>query len=241
MKRLVYLVLVVLLALAAAGPTWAQPVADRGNIKLKVFIHYPRRGKPLPRPGICDPTQNANVNDYGLTPWKHSGAVTYHVNYSTVPSTVADAQTAIHKSYAVWDALAGGVEFVEGSSTRVKTAKNDGVMIVAWGRVPSGAIAVTYTWYNSVTGQVVDQDILLGASLPWKYTPVPNPDGDCADLYYYDVQNILTHEVGHVFGLDDLYDSVDQDLTMYGYGDKGEVKKDTLGMGDESGIRAIYH
>ena len=46
--------------------------------------------------------------------------------------------------------------------------------------------------------------------------------------------------MGHIFGLDDLYDSGDQDLTMYGYGDRGELKKDTLGDGDTLGMREMY-
>jgi len=41
-------------------------------------------------------------------------------------------------------------------------------------------------------------------------------------------------------GLDDLYGSVDRDLTMYGYGDKDELKKDTLSNGDKLGMAAIY-
>lgn len=40
-------------------------------------------------------------------------------------------------------------------------------------------------------------------------------------------------------GLDDLYEDPQQDLTMYGYGDKGELKKDTLGRGDQLGIDAL--
>jgi hypothetical protein len=240
MKKARWLVLVVLLVLVAAIPSAAQPSAGRDRVKLKVFIHYPKPGKPAPRPGVCDPTANDQVNTYGLTGWKHSGTVTYHVNYGSIPRTVVNAQIAIAKSFHVWDALAGGVSFVEGATTTIKAAKNDGIKIVAWGRAPSGAIAVTWTWYYPDTGQVVDQDIIMSASLPWSYTPVSNPDAVCGDPYSYDVQNILTHEVGHVFGLDDLYNRADQDLTMYGYGDKGELKKDTLGQGDKSGMTALY-
>jgi len=80
----------------------------------------------------------------------------------------------------------------------------------------------------------------MNVKLPWAQTYVSNPDAVCGNLYAYDVQNILTHEVGHWVGLDDLYNSVDQDLTMYGYGGKGELKKDTLARGDTLGMDAIY-
>jgi len=53
------------------------------------------------------------------------------------------------------------------------------------------------------------------------------------------VQDIATHEFGHWVGLDDLYLSLDRDLTMYGYGAGGELKKRTLGTGDITGVRAV--
>jgi hypothetical protein len=241
MRKVAFFALVVLLLLVGVMPSAAQPAVDKDQVKLKVFIHYPKPGKPGPKPGVCDPTTNDQVTTYGLTPWKQSGTVTYHVNVGSIPGSVQNAQTAISNSYAVWESKASGkVHFVQGAPTSIKTYKYDGVNIVAWGRAPSGAIAVTYTWYNPATGQVVEQDIILSASLPWSYTQASNPDAACGDLYSYDVQNILTHEVGHVFGLDDLYDTADQDLTMYGYGAKGELKKDTLGRGDLLGMADLY-
>lgn len=62
----------------------------------------------------------------------------------------------------------------------------------------------------------------------------------CGWTNVYDAQNILTHELGHWFGLDDHLTANYQNNTMYGYGSKGEVKKDTLTQGDIDGINAIY-
>jgi len=56
----------------------------------------------------------------------------------------------------------------------------------------------------------------------------------------YDIQNIMTHEAGHWIMLSDLYNNKDSALTMYGYGSKGELKKDTLGYGDELGVERVY-
>jgi hypothetical protein len=242
MKRPLVLLLVVVLLFLAAAPALAEPTADsKDTIKLKVFVHYPKPGKPQPKPGICDPTQNV-TNTFGLAGWKRSGTVTYRVNYNSIPSTVAQPQPAITDSFEVWEQqTAGKVNFVEGASTTLTRYKRDGVNLVAWGSVSSAsAIAVTYTWYNSSTGEAVEQDVIMNSKLPWKQTYASNPDAVCGDLNAYDVQNILTHEVGHWVGLDDLYNSVDQDLTMYGYGDKGELKKDTLARGDTLGMDAIY-
>jgi predicted Zn-dependent protease len=58
-----------------------------------------------------------------------------------------------------------------------------------------------------------------------------------------DLQNIATHELGHGFGLADLYNTQSQTQilqTMYGYASLGETMKRDLASGDIAGIRALY-
>ncbi len=55
-----------------------------------------------------------------------------------------------------------------------------------------------------------------------------------------DVQNIATHELGHGFGLADLYKEAQSEQTMYGYGSIGETEKRTLESGDIAGIQVLY-
>ena len=80
-------------------------------------------------------------------------------------------------------------------------------------------------------------DGVLNASFntwcPWAIFP-NSPDCQSSPDAY-DLQNIATHEIGHWIGLNDLFDDSDKDLTMYGFGAGGEVKKRTLGQGDISG------
>jgi hypothetical protein len=73
-----------------------------------------------------------------------------------------------------------------------------------------------------------------------KYSWYWSNDINCAYQNVYDAQNILTHEFGHSFGLDDMYEDSYKDHTMYGYGDKGEVKKDTLTDGDKTSVQSLY-
>jgi hypothetical protein len=55
-----------------------------------------------------------------------------------------------------------------------------------------------------------------------------------------DVENIGTHELGHVAGLADLYETTASEQTMYGYGAIDEIKKRTLEAGDIAGVKALY-
>ena len=55
-----------------------------------------------------------------------------------------------------------------------------------------------------------------------------------------DVQNIMTHELGHFCGLKDLYNDADYWLTMYGYSDYGLTYARALGLGDINGLKAVY-
>lgn len=50
----------------------------------------------------------------------------------------------------------------------------------------------------------------------------------------------MTHEAEHWIMLGDLYNSLDSELTMYGYGSTGQTKKDTLGYGDDLGVERVY-
>jgi hypothetical protein len=57
---------------------------------------------------------------------------------------------------------------------------------------------------------------------------------------YYDVQNVITHEVGHVVGLCDIYDSWATEITMYGSASTGEIKKRTLETHDTVSANHLY-
>ena len=54
-----------------------------------------------------------------------------------------------------------------------------------------------------------------------------------------DFENIISHELGHAFGLGHPDDSCVEE-TMYRYADFGETKKRTLNTGDIKGIQELY-
>ena len=83
----------------------------------------------------------------------------------------------------------------------------------------------------------LDFDMIMNSLHKWGIDP---DDEGSLTIREYDVQNIVTHEVGHVVGLADLYDETNSELTMYGYGRKGETKKISLEIGDILGCQELY-
>lgn len=224
-------------------------IPNRPEMKVRVFVHQPKiklgsgAGGALSTLvcGLTDPDSVASVDTVG---WHLSttGPWTYRLNTSNVPSSVGSSNlSAIAQlAFGVWSGASGNkVTFIAGSSTTATRARYDGQNIVTWGITSSSALAVTYTWYYPNTGLVAEVDTIMNQRFPWSWTnQAAHPN--CAEQNSYDAQDILTHELGHWMGLDDEYTSAYVNNTMYGYGSKKEVKKDTLTTGDISGVNKIY-
>lgn len=235
LKKVLHLIFAGLLVLAFSGVS-AQGKDD--DIRLRVFVHHP--GPHPQESSSCTVTTNDQVNDYGLAGWQlTSSGYSYKINHSTIPSSVGSAaDSAIANALATWNTADPDKTFIYTEDTNVKAAKLDGINAILWKGIRGGAIAITYAWYYRSTGNLAEADMVLNKNLPWAVND--SSLGDCGgDTSAYDLQNIVTHESGHIVGLDDLYDGADQDLTMFGYGTKGELKKDSLGLGDVTGTNVL--
>ena len=92
-------------------------------------------------------------------------------------------------------------------------------------------VAFTSVTYDPVTGVIVDADIELnGEDYYFTVTPDLQP-------WKVDVQNTVTHELGHTVGLNhtELPDS-----TMFAHAGPGETNKRTLADDDKAGVCTIY-
>ncbi len=216
--------------------------ASNDNIKLKVFVHYPNpHGKPV-AVDTCSITSGDQVNDWAWAGWNMpASGLSYKINFATKPKNLANEQIngAISASFATWTTADSNQIFSNGGTTTAKSAKLDATNAIFFKNIRSSAIAITYIWYYPTTGQLVETDTIFNKLYKWS-TTFYDGTNDCGGVSgTYDLQNIATHEFGHWIGLDDLYNSIDQDLTMYGYGDTAELKKDSLGLGDITGVLAI--
>ena len=101
---------------------------------------------------------------------------------------------------------------------------------------PGGTLAATGLSFNPATKTIVSASITFDSLDGWAvYGTVL-----CGDQFDgQDVENVGTHEFGHVIGTDHVNDDVD--LTMYKFiTQAGETRKRTLGIGDIAGFRALY-
>ncbi|MBU2099923.1 matrixin family metalloprotease, partial [Candidatus Micrarchaeota archaeon] len=97
-------------------------------------------------------------------------------------------------------------------------------------------IAVTNVWGyfggKPSTRELIEWDMQLNDYYFWGNAEI--------DSNLMDLQNIVTHELGHSAGLADLYRNRCYWETMFGYGEEGETYKRTLNSGDITGIQKLY-
>jgi Matrixin len=106
--------------------------------------------------------------------------------------------------------------------------------------ISSSIIGLTTVTYSTRTGIAVDADIELNAA-SFLMTAVASPacpEGrEVSSCVAYDVQNTLTHELGHALGFDHVDDPKS---TMYASAPSGETAKRILDYGSQDGLCNTY-
>lgn len=225
-------------------------VQGHPGLKLRVIVHHEKPIRAESSLLVCNLSDPDSSTVVTQADWKlPSGTWVYTLNTGSVPLSVGGLNLATMASDAFgrWSGATGSSNKVLFSqsplTTSVNRARMDGKNIIAWGRTQGTALAVTYTWYYPSTGLAVETDTIMNNKFSWSWSNPATWTGGttCANSNTYDAQNILTHELGHWMGLDDMYNAATyQNATMYGYGSKTETKKDTLSAGDVAGVIAIY-
>jgi MYXO-CTERM domain-containing protein len=164
--------------------------------------------------------------------------------------TLDDARSIVSSSFGAWLSLTCDDvpmdfdlrmidELAEVRAAEYNTGSGN-VNVIAW--VPDWrerdydgrAFALTTVWHNTGTGEIYDADIEINEQIG-TYTSCPSGSG-CADGRI-DLQNVLTHEAGHFFGIahSDVMNS-----TMWWMANAGDVDKRVLRDDDAAAVCTVY-
>jgi hypothetical protein len=212
------------------GPTSSGSAATRsGDFVQAVVVDSIR-----PRLTAGAPTATTEGDDFRLERggirWAQGDPVEYTIG-GTAP--VSGATTAIETSAATVDGFVTTRSFAHNDATTQTNPCTGQANSVHWGTIDGegGVVASTSVCFTLQTKEIVGFDMVVDQDEPWVIG---------SDANALDVQNTVTHEFGHVAGLDHVRPPQDGCLTMFPYVDLGEIQKRTLGLGDKLGMHDLY-
>jgi hypothetical protein len=239
---------------AAAAETWSNAT----------FIHY-ADGAPIPTGGgfsgtgePSNPTPTPDRDDrkgdrddrkddrdrdrargespnFNLQP----GAVRWlrgpRVEYRIVNAPFKRAEHAVEQAEKTLDKYITTRTFKHDDDTRQRNPCSGLPNTISWAPIdgPVGIVARSRICFNPATREIGGFDIQFDSLDGWSI----GPDGDPRT---YDVENVATHEFGHVAGLDHVTGPQDRCLTMYVATSPEEIEQRTLGWGDKRGLDVLY-
>ena len=151
-----------------------------------------------------------------------------------------DVEAALKASLDAWNHDCSSVRLQYGGTTNqneIGPEDEDPMLVkvvIREKKWPYTDIPVAYTLphWNETTGKIVDADIELdGEHISFTTDPAAEP-------YKMDVQSVVTHELGHIFGFVENWD--DEEATMFGELKPGEDGKRTLNQDDIDGLCTVY-
>jgi hypothetical protein len=99
----------------------------------------------------------------------------------------------------------------------------------------NGALAITVITFDAHAREILDADIILNGEHKFGFFPDGSEQGK---TNVYDLQNVLTHELGHLLGLGEDYE--DEYATMYAFSQPGEIIKRDLETVDVDSVVQLY-
>jgi hypothetical protein len=149
--------------------------------------------------------------------------------------TVIDAARAAFDSWQ--NASRNGITFRFGGTTSGSSNGDDERNLIHFRSFAGGfdTFAQSILTYDVETGDLLDVDIELNSSFDFDALDEPHSD----PLGPVDVQAVLTHEAGHLLGLDHE-NRFGEAVVMFFSDTPGNITHRNLSNDDRSGVRAIY-
>ena len=178
-----------------------------------------------------------------------SRTIPYSVANVAVPGVTVDAlEAALQRASQSWTSAPGSnIAFQYQGRTTARPLEADGRNTIGFLRIPEleGALGVTVTLTDIVSGEVVESDMFLNSASDWSVAAAGEEDA-------YDVESIALHEMGHMLGLnhsalgyvelrDDEARLAAAETVMFPFAfEPGSIAARTLKRDDIAGVAAIY-
>jgi Matrixin/IPT/TIG domain len=177
------------------------------------------------------------TNSQGNTPVWTSMPVPFWINQMGSPQIANSSEfAAVQAAFQTWQNVGtASISFQYMGATPVSTVGQDGLNVITFvdDTVPLGSdtVASTFSFFTiDGTGSLVIQEADIALSTAVSFSTSGDPGK-------YDLQSVLTHEIGHFLGLDHsaLVSSV-----MTPYGRVGQLDQRTLTYDDIAGVTQLY-
>ena len=146
---------------------------------------------------------------------------------------------AVQNSFAAWrDVHESNLDFeFAGNTTNAVTNAGDNRNVIHWrtSGMAAGVFAVTITTFDTTNGQITDADMELNdRDFTWDTL---GPGGTTGVIGRAMIENVVTHEAGHFFGLDHAFNA---QATMYAQSSAGLINAVSLSADDSAPLIANY-
>ncbi len=172
----------------------------------------------------------------GQTPKWSAMPVSYWINESGLSQLSNGSEfQAVNGSFQTWQNVqTADVRFIYRGTTSTRTVGRDGINLISFADdstpLGSSVIAATFSFFRSDSGAIVtdEADIIFNPAFQYSTSGEENK---------FDIQSVLTHEIGHLLGLDHaaLISSV-----MVPFAAVSQLDQRTLSYDDIAGVSEIY-
>lgn len=206
-------------------------------------------GGEAPSDGVCPNATTCDVNQVRHQKWKTSKDGTLEIAWKfndegrrNLRAPAGLLEGSVRRGMAEWSRWNSNIVFTYAGTTTATFGADgrdgscdDGTNTVTWHRFDPSVIAAVVTCMDPKTNSVRDADLALNVTQHWEHV-----SGEPDSRHTFDIDSIVTHELGHWLSLLDLYDSRSFRQTMMGNAVYGETRKRTLGLGDVVGLQTAY-